>query len=187
MEPVIPAGVWPALLAVLAVLSWPGGRPARFTVRGGRRRPHRPGVADVAVPEVLDLVALALDGGAGTSAALRQVADRLPGASGRELRMVAAALEWGLPEGSAWAAAPARWGPAGRALRLAARAGVPPGSLLRRAAEDQRRERVAQVETATARLGVRLVLPLGLVFLPAFVLTTIVPVVLALARSLLAA
>jgi len=36
-------------------------------------------------------------------------------------------------------------------------------------------------------LGVRIVLPLGLVFLPAFVLTTVVPIVLALAHQVLAA
>jgi pilus assembly protein TadC len=43
---------------------------------------------------------------------------------------------------------------------------------------------VADVEVAAARLGVRLVVPLGLAYLPAFVLTTVVPVVLALTRSL---
>jgi len=38
---------------------------------------------------------------------------------------------------------------------------------------------------ATATLGIRIVLPLGLAFLPAFVLTTVVPVVLALANQVL--
>lgn len=186
MDTLLPPGALPALLAVLAVLAWPGSRgPAQFTVRGRRLRHHRPVVSEPPVADVLDLVALALDGGVGSGAALRQVADRLPGAAGAELRTVAAALEWGLPEAAAWSAAPARWAPAGRALRLSTRAGVPPAALLRRAAEDQRREQLAAVEEATARLGVRLVLPLGLVFLPAFVLTTVVPMVLALAGSLL--
>jgi pilus assembly protein TadC len=139
----------------------------------------------VTVPDVLDLMALALDAGASTSGALRAVSDRLPGRAGVELRSVAAALEWGLPEDGAWWAAPPRWEPAGRALRLAARAGVPAAGLLRQAAEDVRRERLSRIDVATARLGVRLVMPLGLAFLPAFVLTTVVPVVLALARSLL--
>lgn len=137
------------------------------------------------MPDVLDLLALALQAGASTIGALRATADRLAGTTGQELRSVAAALEWGLPDEAAWSAAPARWEPAGRALRLAARAGVPPAGLLQRAAEDARRERLDRVETATARLGVRLVLPLGLAFLPGFVLTTVVPVVLALAASLL--
>ena len=49
-----------------------------------------------------------------------------------------------------------------------------------------RSNRLAAIDVAAARLGVRLVVPLGVAFLPAFVLTTIVPVVLALARQVLA-
>lgn len=195
---------WPvvsAALAALAVLLWPRrGRHTGFVpgprgdgLRGSGperlvpllRRRRRPSEEELAVPEVLDLVALALDGGTSTIGALRAAADRLPGRGGTELRTVAAALEWGLPDEAAWSAAPQRWEAAGRALRLASRAGVPPAALLRQAAEDVRRERLHAVEAATARLGVRLVLPLGLAFLPAFVLTTVVPVVLALAGQVL--
>jgi tight adherence protein B len=43
---------------------------------------------------------------------------------------------------------------------------------------------LARVEVETAKLSVRLVLPLGLAFLPAFVLLTVVPVVTAVATSL---
>ncbi len=64
-------------------------------------------------------------------------------------------------------------------------AGVPPAELLTRAARDLRSSHVALVQAATARLSVRLVLPLAMAFLPAFVLTTVVPVVLALATDLL--
>lgn len=199
--------VWvvvPATLVGLAVLVWPrregaplfvperlarihGGPAARWAtaILPARSRRTR-GEPELAVPDVLDLIALALDAGASTVGALRAAAERLSGQAGSELRTVAAALEWGLPDDAAWAAAPPHWEPAGRALRLAARAGVPPAGLLRHAAEDVRRERLHAVESATARLGVRLVLPLGLAFLPAFVLTTVVPVVLALASELLA-
>lgn len=191
------ASLTAGLLSVLAVLAWPSlgdarrfvavagdgseGLITRLRARWGRRRTAQ----ELAVPDVLDLLALALQAGASTVGALRTTADRLPGRTGRELRSVAAALEWGLPDEAAWSAAPPRWEPAGRALRLAARAGVPPADLLRRAAGDARREQLDRVEAATARLGVRLVLPLGLAFLPGFVLTTVVPVVLALAGSLL--
>jgi len=41
------------------------------------------------------------------------------------------------------------------------------------------------VELAAARVGVRLVAPLGLVLLPAFLLTTVVPLVVALGRQML--
>ena len=185
----------PAVMVALAVLAWPRRQAGSYLPAGaGHRsgfwrigRPGRGAEQELEVPDVLDLVALALDAGVGTTTALRAAADRVPGAAGTELRTVVAALERGLPDESAWAAAPPRWEPAGRALQLAARAGVPPAGLLRRAAEDIRAERLGQVETATARLGVRLVLPLGLAFLPAFVLTTVVPVILALAGALLGA
>ncbi|WP_109470936.1 type II secretion system F family protein [Ornithinimicrobium cavernae] len=186
-------------LVALAVLTWPPGTPRSqpFVAATGRSRSRAvvlavrrrwrsgSGAREITVPDVLDLIALALEAGASTGGALRAAADRLPGLTGAELRSVAAALEWGLPEEAAWSAAPPRWDAAGRALRLAARAGVPPAGLLRRAADDARRERLNRLETATARLGVRLVLPLGLAFLPGFVLTTVVPVVLALAGALL--
>lgn len=196
--------VVPAVLVALAVLVWPRREQAAGFVPGASSGPGGPAAGTVpsvvpsrwrrvrvpvepelAVPDVLDLVALALDAGTSTVGALRAAAEHLPGRGGAELRTVAAALEWGLPDEAAWSAAPQRWEAAGRALRLAARAGVPPAALLRRAADDARRERLHAVEAATARLGVRLVLPLGLAFLPAFVLTTVVPVVLALAGELL--
>ena len=72
------------------------------------------------------------------------------------------------------------------ALRLAREAGVAPSSLLLSGSEDLRSSRLAEIDVAAARLGVRLVVPLGVAFLPAFVLTTIIPVVLALARQVLA-
>ena len=68
---------------------------------------------------------------------------------------------------------------------MAATAGVPPAGVLIRAAEEVRRAEQQRLEVATATLGVRIVLPLGLVFLPAFVLTTVVPIVIALAKQVL--
>jgi pilus assembly protein TadC len=54
---------------------------------------------------------------------------------------------------------------------------------LTRLGEDLRVLRLAAVETAARRAGVLLVLPLGVCFLPAFVLTGVVPVILALLRA----
>jgi len=68
---------------------------------------------------------------------------------------------------------------------MAATAGVSPADVLARAAGEVRRAGRQCLDVATATLGVRIVLPLGLVFLPAFVLTTVVPIVLALAHQML--
>ena len=102
----------------------------------------------------------------------------LPSGSREELDGVGRALLTGADAGRAWAEAGAQWEAARRALELAAVAGVAPAQALRQAAADLRRDRVSDVELATARLGVRLVLPLGLAFLPAFVLTSVLPLVL---------
>lgn len=183
----------PLLLGVclaVAMLLWPG-RGERTRVSefepggagaggGGERDPSGPDVADL-----LDLLALALRGGAGISESLLLVGNAGTGERGARLRSVGAALRWGLAPEAAWADAGPEWAPAAAALRLAAVAGVPPADVLVRAASDLRRDHRARLAEETARVGVRLVLPLGLTFLPAFVLASVVPIVLALAGSVL--
>lgn len=132
------------------------------------------------------LLAVALQSGCGVVEAIEHVADVAPPVPAAELAIVAAALRWGLDEDWAWAEVDPRWSRSAMALRLAREAGVAPSSLLLSGADDLRSHRLAAIDAAGARLGVRLVVPLGVAFLPAFVLTTIVPVVLALARQVLA-
>ena len=52
-------------------------------------------------------------------------------------------------------------------------------------AEELRARASSELDARVSALGVRLVLPLGLAFLPAFILTTVVPFVIALAASVL--
>lgn len=136
------------------------------------------------VPEAMELLALALQGGGSLAEAARTVALVLPAPAGEGLVRVADALHRGQDTEQAWSAAGPEWEPARRSLELARVAGVAPGPALRQAAGDLRAALVADVEVGTARLGVRMVLPLGLAFLPAFVLTTVLPLVLALTRDL---
>ncbi|MFL6240602.1 MAG: type II secretion system F family protein, partial [Actinomycetes bacterium] len=63
--------------------------------------------------------------------------------------------------------------------------GAAPGPALREAADHLRRARRRAAREAAGRLGVRLVLPLGLCFLPAFVLVGVLPLVLAMAGGVL--
>lgn len=71
----------------------------------------------------------------------------------------------------------------GETLSLARHAGVPAAALLRSAAEDLRDDVAAASLAEAERLGVRLVVPLGVCVLPAFVLVGVVPVVVALLSS----
>jgi tight adherence protein B len=80
------------------------------------------------------------------------------------------------------------WPPADRVrlaqtLALAERAGVPAAGLLRACALDRRADAAAEGLARAERLGVRLVLPLGVCVLPAFVLVGVVPVVLGILSS----
>lgn len=181
------------LLTAAAVLTWPvvdrnSGVVAGLAPLGGgggvaRSTPTAVPVAEVA--GVIDLLALTLRGGVGLVEAMEAVAQRVGGPLGMHLRTVAAAGRWGVDDAAAWASVPPAWQPAARALRMAANAGVPPADVLVRAADEVRRAEQQRLEVATATLGIRIVLPLGLAFLPAFVLTTVVPIVLALAHQVL--
>jgi len=188
-----------ALLTAAAVLAWPDAHPVSRVAPGrgpadddtggaGRSADARSTVAAVPVAEVagvIDLLALTLRGGVGLVEAMEAVATRVGGPLGLHLQTVAAAGRWGVEDATAWASIPSAWQPAARALRMAASAGVPPADALVRAAEEVRRAEQQRLEVATETLGIRIVLPLGLAFLPAFVLTTVVPIVLALAQQLL--
>ena len=77
------------------------------------------------------------------------------------------------------------WAPAARAVAIAHHAGVPPGAMLLAASDDLRSAELERLELSAAKVGVRLVAPLGLVLLPAFCLTTVAPLVIALAGGVL--
>jgi pilus assembly protein TadC len=142
-----------------------------------------------AAPDVagaLVLLALAYRSGLPTVGVLGAVAAQSSEVVARDLRQVAAALHWGASEREAWASVGPAWEPAGRAISLAQAAGLAPGPLLLKAADDLNADRLERIDVAAAKVGVRLVAPLGLVLLPAFCLTTVVPLVVALARTLLA-
>ena len=187
------------LLTAAAVLAWPSaasdngvalGRRAVGDAAEGASAPADAGSTRTTVPVaevagVVDLLALTLRGGVGLVEAMEAVAARVGGPLGLHLQTVAAARRWGVEDETAWASIPSAWQPAARALRMASTAGVPPADLLVRAAEEVRRAERQRLEVATATLGIRIVLPLGLAFLPAFVLTTVVPIVLALAHQVL--
>ena len=189
------------LLTAAAVLAWPSPQPVSRVALGGGAvgvgdaatgagsgadsRSTRTVVPVAEVAGVIDLLALTLRGGVGLVEAMEAVATRVGGPLGLHLQTVAAAGRWGVDDATAWASIPSAWQPAARALRMAATAGVPPADVLVRAAEEVRRAEQQRLEVATATLGIRIVLPLGLAFLPAFVLTTVVPIVLALAQQVL--
>lgn len=152
-----------------------------------------PAPAEVSVAVVLDLLDAACSAGASVPGSLAAVGSAVGGVRGRVLRRVSGALRLGAGWQEAWTEAtqeisPTAQTPDAAALEPVAAAlqpcwqdGVAPGGTLRAAAALIRRERHAQALEAAGRLGVRLVLPLGLCYLPAFVLVGLVPVLMSLA------
>lgn len=133
----------------------------------------------------IDLVAIALAGGLPLADALGAVAQVSRDRIEHDLRLVEAALRWGVEPSVAWREAGEVWAAVGVAFALAGDLGLPPRGLLHDAAESIRLNEAARSEAAVGRLSVLLVLPLGLLFLPAFALLAVVPVVISLARSTL--
>lgn len=162
-------------------------RRARRLAAGSCEAVSRPADAGPScdVPVLLELVVAAVRSGAGVPRALRATGDAVGGADGAALTRAADALRLGANWDAAWDGAPDRLEPVHRALRGAWVDGAPPTEALRAAAAEHAHERRAAARTAAARLAVRLVLPLGACFLPAFVLVGLVPVLLALGVDLL--
>jgi tight adherence protein B len=182
--PGVPAGLLAAAAAACAV---PHGRRARRRVRGlrpprGRRRSTGAAGA-VPGPVLLDLAAAVLRSGSPPAGAVRLLADALAGhdeSTRRLLLDLAARHDAALPGPAPAADSPGWIERLDAALSLARDAGTGAAPLLAAAAEDERREAAARARAAAARLGVRVVLPAGLCLLPAFVLLTVVPLVLGL-------
>ena len=150
--------------------------------RDMRRR--RREVADVVagLPEALDLFALAASAGLSVRLAVDAVAPRLAGPVGDALRRAARQMRLGVDTAEALEALIRR--PSGEPLRLLVRPltdslryGSALGSALESAAAVARTERRRQAEAAARRVPLRLLFPLTLCVLPAFVLLTIVPTV----------
>lgn len=161
--------------------------PAR---RGGGRASRRDDdtpagdADDVDLVTVVDLLAVAVGAGASVPGALAAVGAALGGGSGRDLVRAGDALLLGESWVASWAHAP-DVAAVLDGLEAAWRTGAPAGPALRASAAGLRRTRERAAREAAGRLVVRLVVPLGLCFLPAFVLVGLVPVLASLGRGLL--
>lgn len=130
--------------------------------RRWNRRLLRAATSTDATPGLrLDLVAIAVSGGAAIDVALERV----------ETALARCDLD---ARGS---------GTVTEVLELSRRAGVPAAELLRAEAEEVRRRERAHAQQAAARLGVTLMIPLGVCILPAFMLVGVVPLVIAVISS----
>lgn len=164
--------------AVVAV-----GVPALLVLRRRRRSSDREAGVTHELPEIIDLLSVAVAGGLTVPLAIDAVARRVPGqiaaAFGEALSRsrlgsrLADELEQ-LPDNLGDAIRPLI-----RALVAAERYGSPIADALIRVADAGRADRRRAAETAARRLPIKLLFPLVVCVLPAFVLLTVTPVVVA--------
>lgn len=142
-------------------------------------------VADL--PLAADLVAAGLAAGAPVDRAVVSVAEAIGGPLGERLGRVGRSLRLGAEPEEAWGHVATVAGAermVGAAVRSTASGAALAGALTR-FADDLRADRAVATEAAARRAGVLIVLPLGLCFLPAFILAGLVPVVVAVLGDVL--
>jgi Flp pilus assembly protein TadB len=138
-------------------------------------------------PLLADLMAAILASGAPMRFALVAAGEAIGAPMAEAIRPVVAAIDLGADPATAWSSlsgVPALE-PVSAAVVRSAESGAPISTVLTRIAEDMRRDRQRTVEVAARSAGVRAVAPLAACFLPAFLLTGVVPVVASLAGDLL--
>jgi pilus assembly protein TadC len=179
-------------LPVLAVVGVAGalaaGVSATVLLAGGvlavglawRRRGGAAVEEDLAL--LVDLLAACLAAGVTTADAADAAGSAAGGPRGRSLLAIGARLRDGEPPATAWAAwsVDPELAPVARACARSAGSGAAVAAELRRAATRIRSTRAAATQRRVAAAGVWIVLPLGLCFLPAFVLVGVVPIAVGL-------
>jgi tight adherence protein C len=160
----------PALLAVVL--------PGLVSRRQERRRLLQ---LEADLPEVVDLLLLAVASGCNVSLAVAAAGRRGVGPLAGELRRVCREVAWGRRLADALDDLPTQAGetirPLSTALTACERYGTPLGPSLQRLSDDVRRQRQRLAEEAARKVPVALLFPLVLCILPAFALLTVAPLV----------
>lgn len=157
-------------------------------VTARRRRRRSLAAIERELPEVVDLLLLAISGGLSVRQALDAVARRSDGQLPRELGRVCADVARGRRLADALDDLPARAGDATRplvsALVGAERYGAPLGPALERMADEVRATCRRRSEEAARKVPVKLLFPLVACVLPAFALLTVAPLIAGALRTL---
>lgn len=198
-RPVPPAVAGRAALAALAIAVWlplapPLGLASAVAVlavpvvRARRARRRREARVRRSLPEVTDLLVVAVGAGLTVHLAVAAVARRATGPVADELRRVVHEVALGRRLADALAEVPERVGEAARplvaTLVAAERYGGPLLDRLSRLADEARADGRRRAEEAARRVPVTLLFPLVFCTLPAFALLTVAPLLAGGLRSL---
>lgn len=170
----LPLSAGVAFVAALALWCWPLLR---------RRRDDRSRADQLVrqLPEIVDLLLLAVGAGLTVPLAVAAVGRRADGPLAVELRRVTAEVGLGRRTADALDEVPQRLGEAVRplvaALVASERYGAPLHDALARLAADARADRRRRAEEAARRIPVKMLFPLVCCTLPAFALLTVAPLI----------
>jgi tight adherence protein C len=180
-----------AAVAVLLPLASPGAALVAWALPGIRaRREERRRLAVLAadLPDVVDLLALAVGAGLTVGLAVAHVARRGSGPLAAELGRVVDEVSLGRRLADALDDLPSRAGepvrPLVAALVASERYGAPLLTGLERLADEVRRDHRRRAEEAARKVPVKLLFPLVTCTLPAFGLLTVAPLIASAVRSL---
>lgn len=148
--------------------------------RQRRERLHRD------LPVGIDLLAACLDAGGAPESSLRIVAEALGGPVADEFLAVHHRLVVGVDPALVWRdlAVHPELGPLGRAIARANESGASVTTAVRRQAAELRTRGRTEVEIRAKSIEVKAAAPLGVCFLPAFVLLAVVPLVVGIFSSM---
>jgi tight adherence protein C len=178
-----------AIAPVTRTLTVTVREPAVRRGSGKRARAGRARAIDAEVPQLLDLLAVASSAGLSAPLALRRAADAVYGPLADELSQVLRASDLGARWRDELAAMAVRTGSADlrRAVAALARTETLGASLATSTAELAASVRAARRAATTQRARtapVKMLFPLVFLILPAFLLLTVVPVLLSTVRSI---
>lgn len=158
------------------------------SIRAARAEKRRLAALAADLPDVVDLLVLAVGAGLTVHLAVAAVAKRGSGPLATELQRVIADVALGRRLADALDDVPGRAGEAIRplcsTLASAERYGAPLVSSLERLATEVRRDRRRRAEETARKLPVKLLFPLVACTLPAFALLTVAPLIASAIRSL---
>jgi tight adherence protein C len=181
----IVAGLAAAVVVAGVMVAFTRLRPAWLAKRIGQRRRAR---IESELPEVVDLLILAVGAGLTVPLALDAVERRATGELRDELAAVLAAARQGHRLADALDALPSRAGegvrPLVAALVASERYGAPLQTGLERLADEVRAQRRRRADIAARRVSVKLLFPLVVCILPAFALLTVAPLIASALESL---
>ncbi|MFL6060818.1 MAG: type II secretion system F family protein [Marmoricola sp.] len=136
------------------------------------------------LPAAVHLFGAALAAGAPVSGALRDVEEALPGPVADAFAVVRRRLDLGLDPGEVWRSVEGPLRPLGRGLARAHESGAHVVEVVERLADELTASARGRRAAAARAVEVRAAAPLGVCFLPAFVLLGVVPMVVGIFGSL---